>query len=316
MPVLTIISPTAVDAVARTPTDAPPTGHLAAASEITPDESLEQVTGLIEHLSVTGAGALVLWWWWWCFGAATKATQAESAASKTSAIAASCAYCGKEGAPGVASKRCGRCKLTTYCGAECQKAGWRVHKVVCGIDDSSLPGAVGDSRRQQLATVGAALESVVRSATTPGAKMSAAHDFRVGIAKVGVAATAGDWRGVILWEGRLEGLMEGQSDDICDGLLSTFILAHAKLQNADSSSIRGHRLAGVKLLGRRIGLLKKMQRFRDQGEAMCALAKILISLQRLEEGRQHLERARAVAEAHGFFSVECRACQAILNPEP
>ncbi|KAJ1485227.1 hypothetical protein T484DRAFT_1794482 [Baffinella frigidus] len=35
---------TAVDAAARAPTDAPPTGHLAAAAEITPDESLEHIT--------------------------------------------------------------------------------------------------------------------------------------------------------------------------------------------------------------------------------------------------------------------------------
>jgi len=47
---------TALDAAAATPVgDAPPPGTLSAASEITPEDPLEEVTGLVEHLSLTKA---------------------------------------------------------------------------------------------------------------------------------------------------------------------------------------------------------------------------------------------------------------------
>jgi hypothetical protein len=44
------------------------------------------------------------------------------------ASAGSCAHCGKQG---VALKRCARCKEVSYCGAACQKAGWKGHKKTC-----------------------------------------------------------------------------------------------------------------------------------------------------------------------------------------
>ena len=39
-----------------------------------------------------------------------------------------CCICG---ATGVPLKKCSRCAVATYCGAICQKAGWKVHKGVC-----------------------------------------------------------------------------------------------------------------------------------------------------------------------------------------
>ena len=46
---------TAVDVDDDTPMDAPSTGPLSTTSETTPDDRLEEVTGLIEHLSLPGA---------------------------------------------------------------------------------------------------------------------------------------------------------------------------------------------------------------------------------------------------------------------
>ncbi|GMI59429.1 hypothetical protein ScalyP_jg8108 [Parmales sp. scaly parma] len=36
-----------------------------------------------------------------------------------------CFVCGKDG------KRCGSCKVAFFCGPDCQRAGWEVHKVMC-----------------------------------------------------------------------------------------------------------------------------------------------------------------------------------------
>jgi len=51
-----------------------------------------------------------------------------------------------------------------------------------------------------------------------------------------------------------------------------------------------------------------MQRFRDQGEAICALAGNLSRAGRDQDAAEYYQKAREVAEAHGVFSVECRAC--------
>ena len=44
--------------------------------------------------------------------------------------AASCSHCGKQG---TALKRCLRCKRASYCGVDCQKAGWRLHKTTAKV---------------------------------------------------------------------------------------------------------------------------------------------------------------------------------------
>jgi len=93
---------TAVDVGVVTQADAPT--HPATASEITPDEFLEEVTGLIERLRLPGAVA-------------------------DAPEASCCAQCGIQG---VVLKRCTRCKGVFYCGAECQKVAWKLHKKTCG----------------------------------------------------------------------------------------------------------------------------------------------------------------------------------------
>jgi hypothetical protein len=62
--------------------------------------------------------------------------------SKTSAIIkelrdqhnnpSACGGCGaKDGQGGKALLQCAKCKARKYCGAACQKQGWKVHKKVC-----------------------------------------------------------------------------------------------------------------------------------------------------------------------------------------
>ena len=49
-------------------------------------------------------------------------------AKEVTTAKACCSHCGKQGED---LKRCLRCKLASYCGAECQRAGWKMHKKSC-----------------------------------------------------------------------------------------------------------------------------------------------------------------------------------------
>jgi hypothetical protein len=71
---------------------------------------------------------------------------------------------------------------------------------------------------------------------------------------------------------------------------------------------KDHARSYVGLVDRCIPLLGKLQRFRHQGEAMCSLSDILRLLDRDSEAATWFRRARDVGAAHGFFSLESRAC--------
>ncbi|KAL6701767.1 hypothetical protein J3F84DRAFT_15791 [Trichoderma pleuroticola] len=49
---------------------------------------------------------------------------------------ATCNVCTK-GPPEVSIKRCAKCSTTPYCSRECQKADWKVHKKICGKNQSA-----------------------------------------------------------------------------------------------------------------------------------------------------------------------------------
>ncbi len=53
-----------------------------------------------------------------------------------------CAFCSKE-----AGKSCAKCRLVVYCGKDCQRQHWKVHKKTCGqlLKDSSI-APVGGGR--------------------------------------------------------------------------------------------------------------------------------------------------------------------------
>ena len=123
---------------------------------------------------------------------------------------------------------------------------------------------------------------------------------------VQTAVLVRDWRGMLKWEGRMEELVARQSDDVCSGIFRTFSAAHQMGYQATGSE--DHARSCIGLEERRIPLLGKLQRFRDQGEAMCSLSDVLHLLERNSEAATWYQRARDVGAAHGFFSLESKAC--------
>jgi hypothetical protein len=111
---------------------------------------------------------------------------------------------------------------------------------------------------------------------------------------------------MLKWEGRMEELVARQSDDVCSGIFRTFSAAHQMGYQATGSE--DHARSCIGLEERRIPLLGKLQRFRDQGEAMCNLSDILCFLERKSEATTWYQRARDVGAAHGFFSLESMGC--------
>ncbi|KAJ1478795.1 hypothetical protein T484DRAFT_1960341 [Baffinella frigidus] len=109
-----------------------------------------------------------------------------------SASATCCAHCGKRGS---SLNRCSRCKQAFYCGAECQKAGWKLHKAACAPKLS--------------------LQQVV--------------------AKVNTAHAADDWRGVLKCRDRMEEMMGVMSDELGEDVLATFSYAHGLGLNSTGS---------------------------------------------------------------------------------
>jgi hypothetical protein len=191
----------------------------------------------------------------------------------------SCAHCGVQG---VALKRCARCLHASYCGAACQKASWKLHKTTCL--PTSLP-----------------LEDVRE-------RVQDAHE-------------AGDWRGVLKWEGRLEELMEHilTEDDDYDAACScnhAFLNANKSCLMAKAGSLspdqsQGHVMVIIRLQERHVELLGTIERFRDQGEAMCECAATFLLFGRCEEASVYFQKARDVGAAHGFFLVESKACKGL-----
>ncbi|KAG5185289.1 hypothetical protein JKP88DRAFT_276701 [Tribonema minus] len=50
-----------------------------------------------------------------------------------------CDYCDEEGAP----HRCGRCRVSMYCGAQCQRGDWRRHSALCRRYVAAAAAAAG-----------------------------------------------------------------------------------------------------------------------------------------------------------------------------
>jgi len=124
--------------------------------------------------------------------------------------------------------------------------------------------------------------------------------------RVAAAVEGDDWRGVLKWEGRLGQLLEGRSDAARDGTLYSFNWAHTHGMKETGSTY--HALAAVRLLDRRIELIGNMERFRDQGDTICDAAVHLRFAGKDTEAAAYFQRARDIGAAHGFFSVECKAC--------
>jgi len=104
----------------------------------------------------------------------------------------------------------------------------------------------------------------------------------------------------------MEELMACRSDDGCSAILLVFSNAHH--MGWQETGSKDHVRSSVGLVERQIPLFGKLQRFRDQGECMCRAADELLMLQRDSEAATWHQRARDVGAAHGFFTLESRAC--------
>ena len=123
------------------------------------------------------------------------------------------------------------------------------------------------------------------------------------VEKVNAAGLRKDWREVLKWEGRMEDMMERQPDAECSVILGVFANAHCGAINSTGSS-----LSIVRLETRRVEVLGRMQRFRDQGQLMCVVADHLRVLGKTQEAAGYFQRARKLGEEHGFFLLECESC--------
>ena len=217
-----------------------------------------------------------------CISTGGAMSAASAAIAAIEARVACCFHCGKGG--GAALKKCATCQQASYCGAECQKAHWKLHKKTCG------------------------------SRYEVWEKVKAAH-------------AGGDWRGVLKYEWRMEDLMEGLMDQLPDGageneqlalqdgLLILFLTA--KKRRSSSTGTTAEDVSSVKLWERRVEILGTMERYRDQGDAICNLANMILRLPSLSDSDardlagRHFERVRKIGAAHGFFSLEAGACQGL-----
>ena len=188
--------------------------------------------------------------------AAVKSSRMEASASaKTTSAEATCSHCGKKD---VALKSCSRCLQTSYCGAECQRAAWKGHKMTC-----------------------------VKTTCAPPLPLRNVWDL------VLEARNREDWKGVLKWEGRMEEFLAQQSDpSACDLVLHSFSLSHKVAFNMTGT--QDHALSFISLEDRRLVVLAKLQRFRDQGEAMCEIGGMLRLVDKMKDAAGYFERARAV----------------------
>jgi len=114
---------------------------------------------------------------------------------------------------------------------------------------------------------------------------------------------------VLKCEGRMEELLKVSPDTLCDLILRTFL--QARMGEISEDGVRENALPCTILQERRVQLLGKMGRFRDQGQLMCELAGLFEFAGEPQQAVKCFNRARNVGEAHGFFSIECRACKGL-----
>ena len=131
--------------------------------------------------------------------------------------------------------------------------------------------------------------------------------------KVNAAHLREDWREVLKWEGRKDEMMERQPDAACNNILGVFASAHRRGFKSTVDFSHDHSLSIVRLETRRVEVLGRMQRFRDQGEVICVVADHLRVLGTTQEAAGNFQRARKLGEAHGFFLLECESCFGLGN---
>jgi len=193
-----------------------------------------------------------------------------------------CSNCGKQG---VSLKRCARCMQASYCGADCQKASWKQHKQTC------VP--IAKSRTDPLPLPLTEVWELIAAADNIGNDPS------------------GHWRKILKWEGRMDELLANPDDASKINVLHAFIRAY---MHKDSEMGNTESNAKIDRIGERVvGLLGKLERFRDQGTTLHLLAEHLMMSRQFPKAKKFLNRVRDIGAEHGFFGLEAKACHRLGN---
>ena len=212
-----------------------------------------------------------------------------------------CAQCGTKGSSG--HQRCSRCSDAWYCGVSCQHTHWKIHRKQC----FPPPPAKEDlDLAVKIPAEGADTEFLAKDVD---AKL---HSKDVS-GKLRESEDAGDWLGVLKWEGHMEELLDLKSHEASnEALLSSFANAHLMLMGDDAACSNDYHAKCIILLQeKRIPLLGHLQRFSAQGDAMCNVSSFCQLLERNREAVAWYNRARDIGAAHGFFSIQSIACRGL-----
>jgi tetratricopeptide (TPR) repeat protein len=175
------------------------------------------------------------------------------------------------------------CKKDHYCDATCQKKAWKNHKISC------------------------------KSTEEVGSILVRAYN-------------AENKEEIIRWKSRFDDVvaMKTQSDHVQCGVLHIVLRAYQSMlplivvmpmSNSNRPELEVHithrKIAAVYL--RQSEFMCKALCFRDQGEAICHAADNILLGGNIEGARKLFNMARKIAEAHGFYIVECLSCQGLGN---
>ena len=117
------------------------------------------------------------------------------------------------------------------------------------------------------------------------------------VAMVQKAMQARDWPGVLRWESRLEELLtlpEPAHPLVIDAF-------------ACANSNQGHSSKAASLFQRLVQFFGKLERFTEEGRAMCRVGQCFLSLDDVKSAKTWYQNARKLAEKHGCYIVECSA---------
>ena len=92
--------------------------------------------------------------------------------------------------------------------------------------------------------------------------------------KVTATGLEDDWREVRKWEGRMDMKMQNLPYARCNQFLARFV--KARMGRFNSTGSKDNSLSIIRLETRRVEDLDNMQRFQDQGDALCRAADYLL----------------------------------------
>ncbi|KAJ1464688.1 hypothetical protein T484DRAFT_1868176, partial [Baffinella frigidus] len=106
-----------------------------------------------------------------------------------------------------------------------------------------------------------------------------------------------DWAGVLRWESRLEDLLTLPEAEHPQ-LIESFAVANLN---------QGHFAKAASLFQRSVQILGKLERFTEQGAAMCRVGECFLRLNDAKGAETWYQKARKLGEKHGCYAVECSA---------